>query len=610
MRIPGHYRGKRGGKSVQRKRRREEHKEISGFNREEEDITKKLHDHDYREDGIDWRRHCLLGAEEGLPVSPINEENMTKEQRMKLEKRCERLNGLLSGNKTTKWKEPWPEEAEAVKKDWPVHAPAVPEINLQRVAELARGTEHEERIEASIRWLQEPPDIPTFPADTCPKSRLKKKQIEDLLKNGVITEIQKEDVFGWSKVAPIPEPKKERFRIITDTLICNIFEKECEKVNFGGPKEVQKCFSGKKHAVCFDFRAYFYQFPYAAGNYCAFQSIGKKFYAFKKAPMGHKNAVGCAHRVSCLLSDVGVSKDVIIDNVCLCADSKQVLAEARETFLERCAYVNATLSEKGDITSVFVHQGREFNLEEQKFRLKEEWTKVFVQRCSYLLSTKTVSQEQLESVLGMWAYACAACPNSRPICSIVKQLARSTRVKKQSLWKMSETELIEMRDMVQENKWHPLSVAEEERDVALFVDASSYGWGAVLVLKDGRIKTAKGEWLWEAHIAVLEMLAISQAVCAFDLNNVLCHIFTDSENVRCVLEKGRSRSFPLHQAYKKVLKEKRARSLGFLVSRVVSKQNPADPLSRGKKFRNEHKKQAIQLAEDLGGKEEGKKPHL
>jgi hypothetical protein len=507
----------------------------------------------------------------------------------KEKKREERLEKIVQGEKPEPGRIAWPEEREKVDKQWRIHAP---KVDIARVPE-----------EIAKVWLNKKPNIPGMSAENAPKSKITKKDVVQLMESEIVEKMSERDVKGFSIVYKTPEVEKKRFRLICDCIVCNVQEKEIEKVKFGNIGEVKKKFVGMLWAACFDFRAWYYQLAYAGGEYCAFK-VGKQFYKFLRAPMGHKNAVAAAHNMSLFLSEGSKNKDVIIDNVCIMSREKNMVVEETATFLKKCEEHNVTLSEGRPASQMVTHRGMVFDLVGQCVKLKEKFVEKFSRRADFLLADLYVSERKLESLLSMFAYCRAVgTADDTLLFSLCKQLARqkANEQSKQKWWTDSRRELEELKKVVLTNKAVPLEEQVPPTQVVLFVDASPKGWGAVMV-KNQRIFTDKGKFAKEENIAVLEMKAVKEALRSdeFKLYYQKVVLYTDNEVVRYALKAKRSRCLPIHKEIKTIMAHNRAHCLHVVVERVDTKSNPADPLSRGKPLLVSKYNTTLQCAEHIG----------
>ena len=283
-----------------------------------------------------------------------------------------------------------------------------------------------------------------------------------------------------------------------------------------------------------------------------------------------------------------VQADVIIDNVLFFSDDRQSLAIVCNNFVHLCECVTVTIGDYQQPSQRQVHRGIEFNLCEKTLRLKEKW-------CDKILKRLEIAQtiEQWRSIGGSLAWVLAAVAPQLSLFYFWKWLARQSREndrKKVEPWPSVQKELALFQEFVKENT--PQAICYSTAPHLLITDASGFpgaGWGAILVnLLSGTIQCDAG--LFEGtearyHINELEVMAIEKAIHSFHRDlppgkcvNVLC----DNEVAVACVNKGSSKAFFLNQKVTQLKKLTQQLGIDLLLQWLPSKENPADPLSRGK----------------------------
>ena len=120
----------------------------------------------------------------------------------------------------------------------------------------------------------------------------------------------------------------------------------------------------------------------------------------------------------------------------------------------------------------------------------------------------------------------------------------------------------------------------------LFTDASIKGWGAYLILPDGRLYITGGSWRFSAtsgDIAALEARAVRYAVDTFArliARYSEIELRIDNTSVASAIPRGVARSFDLNRELAPVFTTLRALHVTATASYVESSRNLADPVSR------------------------------
>ena len=126
----------------------------------------------------------------------------------------------------------------------------------------------------------------------------------------------------------------------------------------------------------------------------------------------------------------------------------------------------------------------------------------------------------------------------------------------------------------------------------LFTDASLKGWGAILVTSDQQIHVTGGSWRFataSGDICKLEAASVSNAIDAFAATIMASQdgeleIVVDNTSVQHALRRGVARSLDVNENIRPALEKLQQSRLKVSTRYIHSKDNPADPTSRGLAF--------------------------
>ena len=134
-----------------------------------------------------------------------------------------------------------------------------------------------------------------------------------------------------------------------------------------------------------------------------------------------------------------------------------------------------------------------------------------------------------------------------------------------------------------------------DNEARLFSDASLHGWGAVLILANGQVFVAAGQWAQRyssSDINALEAAAAKEAVSAFRLTITegiqqrtidAIRIVVDNTSVKSTAMKGSAKEQRQNDAIVQLLSMLNDFRVGISFEYVESHNNPADEVSRGKR---------------------------
>ena len=107
--------------------------------------------------------------------------------------------------------------------------------------------------------------VPPLTANGAPAARMEPAAIETLRDFGIIEEIPRSEVRGWTKMFFVPEWAKNRRRPIKHTFIVNeaLGKETLMPCRFPTKADICNLVRRGTHFIAFDFAAYFDQFEYA-----------------------------------------------------------------------------------------------------------------------------------------------------------------------------------------------------------------------------------------------------------------------------------------------------------------------------------------------------------
>ena len=143
-----------------------------------------------------------------------------------------------------------------------------------------------------------------------------------------------------------------------------------------------------------------------------------------------------------------------------------------------------------------------------------------------------------------------------------------------------------VQDLLQLPPVSPGLPTSTDTSFVLATDASTTGWGAVLVDAAGHVRTVSGKWRvphTSHEINELEAAAVASAWLYFRhlfRNDEVVTILTDNTATLFTLRKGRAKEFPLNGAIDRVLRLLDSNP-NVRIAHVDTEANPADAMSRG-----------------------------
>lgn len=525
----------------------------------------------------------------------------------RLRARWERIDHILTGRRSAhkaSFGDPW-ETTKHNTSDWPLHAPHLDQIDLERLSEITRTGPYATDVDLAIRMLHDPTiwePAGTLWEKELPKSRISKSQAAELVAAGILTPF-KGKAKAWGILSTKLEPQKQRLRPISDMLWSNATLPEARDVKFSTIEQQTQRLLQHTHTATTDFKGWYFQIPVGPlvqPYLCV--NVGGDILAHTRGPMGHKWFVFIAHTFTRALAHTNQCQyDVIIDNVEF-AGSEENVRTALHAFKQRCAYVGATLSEDSGVKTTSTFRGVEKDYEAKTLRLKETWAQKLNLRLK-VIEDASPTTAQLWSLGGMMAWARTVTQDpvfdNYATWRVIAKTSTHHPKARHRLETDAQKGILEIRRWLDRNP--PRKVK------------SSTMQTTTLVITDGALTRPVGRWagliatsslralgglyptpLTQKHnIADIEMAAILLTIVLGNIHNSEVQILCDNQPVVNIITKGRSSAPRLHQQVLRLRRESKSRNLSMSATYIPSGNNPADNLSRGREF-TENDRQLVQ----------------
>jgi hypothetical protein len=354
-----------------------------------------------------------------------------------------------------------------------------------------------------------------------------------------------------------------------------------------------------------DFKLGFFGLPipeYARKNF-RFQSANGKFYQMTRLPMGHVCAPELMQIVSSVVAGLpshchpeysltGGRIDVWIDNL-RASGSHDFAQRAAKFFDSTAALVNATWKAEDSFSDVqtYTFIGVLWRHDKRTVEVSQKVLNKLPE-----VAPDKITLRELEALAGrlVWSAGVLRIPLAR-FYFLLKWMRRKLNALNRG--KATEDSLVPLPDHAREeltefltqcrSPAHIHPVDKKDAPMTLFVDASTKGWGAVLVSHVQQVLVAGALWTKEythRDIAALEAQAISNAVTSFadslaQASDIV--VVVDNTSTLAGLRKGIAKAPLVNAALLPALEG--IKSLGIPVSTryIRSADNVADAKSRG-----------------------------
>lgn len=482
----------------------------------------------------------------------------------------------LKGSTTNAIRYPtWPETVVGSMKDWPLHSYPKHSIAMDKMALKFKDNKLMPLIS---KYLQTPPHRPAtqYELSAMPLSIMDKKRLHQLLTDGTLEECT--NPKGVAALKLLAESSKQRFRVLTDTLLANLLVEPCPELDDIQFTPLHNIQPGKgEFMVSLDWKAFYTQInlePHIRDYFAV--NINGKMYRMTHLPMGYGRAVPLAQLITRVITeeaigDAKVKFDVYIDNVFLWGQKEEVL-RVRDQILEITEEIQLTV---GDMTEGFevTHRGILFNSLEETKQMAPKFCKKLKTRFEFLEQHKT--PVLVQSFVGMLAYMLYAL-----------QMFRGT--KQQQFQNplapyYQGAHMFEIWEMITRVTQLATTIcpihSPGEPDMISFAasDASSNGIGWVLL--DNEISVMAKRTYKQRHINELEAEAVFDVV-AHCRENTKLRLSVDSKVVLYGILNSYSRSRNINDWMERIKRLAFSKNIILQPQYIATSLNPADEPSR------------------------------
>ena len=495
--------------------------------------------------------------------------------------------------------------------DWKLHVKEVPTIDLDAVKNLEGGAKSLNNFLHVVDWLKNDrkyDGVCRRTARGAPTTSMPAEWIEQLLRHGVIDEIQRNGVRGWVNMFAVPEPAKKRFRPIKHTRDANIAlgKDTLMKLRFPTKQEICRLVHKGSHFIALDFAAYYDQFKYApeVGARFCFRH-GGRYFRLSNLAMGQRQAVEVAQCTTERFLDFNPSSTTasIIDNVIFVGSREEVIRDAT-TFISRVLACGGKLNE--DVTDVealvkTVGDWGGINLD---FTVKTAClAQKTVDKTGYSwMNRRSWTWRQFAAHIGLlfWSWQLIHVPMAEyfPLLRFISA-ASSWLTANEALWdtpahiwESAWPALEQWTLLVLRNR--PMTVATlQEPEWLVATDASFWGWGYYAVHNvTGAVRTFGAGWSAGFRRLCADRLQHSTFTEPQAIINALCHlldptspsrvrVLTDNTVARASFHHGyNARSYHINECLRR-LHTIFGAEFSFDFAYLPGEFNPADAFSRG-----------------------------
>ncbi|CUE74388.1 unnamed protein product, partial [Bodo saltans] len=370
--------------------------------------------------------------------------------------------------------------------NWPLYTPKMPPLDISWASGISE-------LETAVRWLTEKDNYFQL-LRHCPKKNRRRftnhamtPYVQQLLDADILEPADKEKILAWCKVFPLPEPTKQRFRLIIEPRDLNDIWKSTGFPYTSLPqiddirRLVLEALGGSITVA--DLKCYYYQLELAEDirNFYGVQ-IGEGFYRLKRLPMGASISVYVAHTISQYihrhLLAPSVKSLTYIDNWYAAGEHKDAYSMCPALLSENMSGTQVTiLGVDVDTVARTLKLGKKY--ERHVPFLREAMN-------------RTLTHAEMWKVLGVvMRYILVAC---RPLhdkyylMCMIRRAARNLALDEE-LWetplKCSPAEKAQLGELVAEacamETYKIVSPTSDKEPTVIFTDASAKAWGAVRI---------------------------------------------------------------------------------------------------------------------------------
>lgn len=416
-------------------------------------------------------------------------------------------------------------------------------------------------------------------------------QLDDLINAGILREVSTsesgfEDSRAFVNIFTVPEPNKNRLRLIMETRSINEAYRHAStagvqtKLKLPTLSDVEDLVESAEEIRCIDFKSYYYQFLLSPSIRKFFRAvINNQLFEVMVLPQGACFSCAIAQLTTSAIAkkNLIVSPLIYIDNIFFKNDSG-----VADHFFDNCGFeVGFDASQSsGRILGVVVDcKEKTVNVTD---KLRTQITSSVLDKSCRIVdifrlfgliafASRVLHKGMWEHRRAMMAFAKVCQFFMLGFVELNTPLAITPFADAVSLFLL-------LRDDVK--NW-PLTRIHHLQPVrTVFTDASNVGGAYVVVGLNDKLKVVAWKWSFDTSqmsINVRELLAILTAVRAFD--GLAVHVVTDSQVAMLALSKGWSASAHINSLVGKILSCSQ-----LSISWIPSEQNLADGPSRGREI--------------------------
>ena len=517
--------------------------------------------------------------------------------------------------------------------DYPYHVSDVAAVSLEAISTMASTGSKQvaEDWESMLGFLNGTEMFSAAEAGPAPRSRVRRGLIDRLLEVRQIRHIRKGDAKNFCRVFVIPEDGKSRWRVIKHPKAINTDLAEhmgAVTVHHTNAKRRSARLDVMRERGCieFDFKGYFDQFPLSeeVSKFFAF-SDGRRVYAPLRMPMGASFSVSVATAATRVMVDgigqgLAVSVAHQIDNVRISGERRDCV-EAAKRFVARCRTVGITIGDlpaDAEVTEAMYQVTNDFMGDVVNYRTKSiRCRERHVKRLSawvYRVGRPAATYRDWFACMGTAVYMAEAVGlapcDYYTVRTFFRSLAREVAYSPERWDQRMPHEpprdaWFKFLRVLMANK-EAVLVAHPRRAVHLFVDASKWGYGALLLGAEGERHHVQHPWsVWELGECALELSTVAEpkalvaavgwAARLYPQYTVMC--YTDHQPFVDAFWKGGSFS----PGYNSAIQELGLLRVPVILRHVGGKAMPADGISRDVDRRPEPRKRDWELAAEWVG---------
>ncbi|MBL4705033.1 MAG: hypothetical protein JKY54_10955 [Flavobacteriales bacterium] len=494
----------------------------------------------------------------------------------------------------------------------PLHLKDVTVADLEAIGEFAEHAPDNLRqdYKTAIAWLSEEKKYESVPLGKPQFAAFSGEEVARMVRAGHVLPVAEEElhsVRGYAKLFPVLEHREAgwRKRIIKHPIEANIALGKETLLGVSLPsRRVQEAqaFEGK-WAAHVDFAAFFDAIPLTRSVSFQFCFIcGDEVFRYTKLLMGIRHAVDvaeCIARVMANCCEPGVSAQTNVDNTRFVGEDKKAVLKTLITYYERCAAANLRLNETFS-EDLIVQQGtwlgaifdyekklvwntdKTLSKIEKSWSLREEWThKSLACHLSLLFYASRITDVNIGRHFAALKVYRRLSQHLQANPSDWKAMAQISIAQFQDLGRWTQ-------EVISNTKRGFRGTRKKDADVYLFVDASKYGWGAVLYDREFDYCRSYGQrWsndfnmIQRRRSTTAEPRALIEAAKKFisPASKRSYVILTDSVTAKAIHNRGYAKAFDVN-SWAAAFKELFA-NVDIRIEFVAGKDNFADAPSRG-----------------------------